>query len=108
MKQEIIFHNLVAFNGLMLTKRQWEIILKGCGCPKSHRFWRALRNRVLHRIQNSLYMLHISSVSEIEEAWDEYCIDNRLSVKAAYYKKKESSNSWGFGQVCVYNNCIFK
>lgn len=33
---------LSLFNNRTFTKRQWEVILKGCGCPKSAHFWTAL------------------------------------------------------------------
>lgn len=107
MKQEIIFHNLIGFNGFTLSKKQWEVILRGCECPKSYLFWRALRNNVLTKLQTNVYRLHISSMCDIEQVWNEYCEDNRAFVKAAYYKKKAQSN-WGFNQTIIYNNCTFK
>ena len=105
MKQEIIFHNLIDFNGLTFNKKQWETILKGCGAPKSFRFWSALRKSVMVKVQNNVYRLHITSMCEIEQAWNEYCTNNRASVKEVYYKKKAQS---GAGQVTIYNNCVFK
>lgn len=105
MKQEIIFHNLIDFNGLMFDKKQWETILKGCGAPKSSKFWSALRKNVMIKVQNNIYRLHITSMCEIDQAWNEYCINNRASVKEAYYKKKAQSE---VGQVCIFNNCVFK
>ena len=37
-----IVEALSLFNNRTFTKRQWEVILKGCGCPKSAHFWSAL------------------------------------------------------------------
>lgn len=57
------------------------------------------------KVQNNVYRLHITSMCEIEQAWNEYCTNNRASVKEVYYKKKAQS---GAGQVTIYNNCVFK
>ena len=50
--QEKVVERLSQFNNLSFTKKQWDIILKGCGCPKSSYFWAALRQDNLIKNNN--------------------------------------------------------
>lgn len=82
-----IVEKLSQFNNLSFTKKQWDIILKGCGCPKSSHFWRALRMHNLQRVQRLYTLLDIDSKS-FDTIWTNYCKSNRASVKKAYFKVK--------------------
>ena len=82
-----IVEKLSQFNNMSFTKKQWEIILKGCGCPKSCHFWKALRSNNLQRNQWMYTLVDIDSKT-IEMVWSLYCQANRASVKKAYDNKK--------------------
>lgn len=85
-KQDII-ENLSQFNNLSFTKKQWEIILKGCNCPKSCHFWRALRDNNLQKVGKLFILTDITSKS-FEIVWNTYCKLNRTGAKKTYDKKK--------------------
>ena len=84
---ENIVEKLSLFNNMSFTKKQWDIILKGCGCPKSCHFWSALRVHNLQRNQKLYTLLDIDSKS-FEIIWTAYCKSNKASVKKAYDKEK--------------------
>ena len=82
-----ITESLSQFNNMSFSKKQWNIILKGCEAPKSTKFWLALRRICLQK--NELqYMLIGISESTMREVWNLYCSMNRASTKKAYYKNK--------------------
>lgn len=62
-----IVEKLSQFNNMSFTKKQWKIILKGCGCPKSCHFWAALRenNLVFHSKMYTLIDMDIHSYAII-------------------------------------------
>ncbi len=82
-----IVERLSQFNNISLTKKQWEIILKGCGCPISAHFWTALRqnNLVKHQRIYTLVDIDIHSYAII---LDKYTTANRECVKRSYNKAK--------------------
>lgn len=82
-----IVEKLSQFNNLSFTKKQWDIILKGCGCPKSSHFWGALRTHNLQRNQRLYTLIDIDSKS-LDTVWTDYCKSNRASVRKAYFKSK--------------------
>lgn len=82
-----IVEKLSQFNNMSFTKKQWDIILKGCGCPKSSHFWGALRMHNLQRNQRLYTLLDIDSKS-FDTIWTNYCKSNRASVKKNYFKAK--------------------
>lgn len=82
-----IVEKLSQFNNMSFTKKQWEIVLKGCGCPKSSHFWAALRNNNLQRNQRMYTLIDIDTIS-FQTIWENYCIVNRTGVKKAYLKDK--------------------
>ena len=82
-----IVEKLSQFNNLSFTKKQWDIILKGCGCPKSAYFWMALKENNLQRCFRIYTLLDIDSAS-FDTIWNKYCELNRASVKKAYIKEK--------------------
>lgn len=84
---EDIVEKLSRFNNLSFTKKQWDIILKGCGCPKSCHFWTALRNKNLQKNQR-IYTLIDLNTESFNLIWENYCTMNRESVKKVYLKKK--------------------
>lgn len=84
---QIIAETLSLFNNRSFTKKQWEIIFKGCGCPKSAHFWRALKENNLQTYKRMYTLIDLNTES-FKKVWDKYCAINRESVKKAYYKNK--------------------
>ncbi len=82
-----IVEKLSQFNNLSFTKKQWDIILKGCGCPKSSHFWSALKMYNLQRNQRLYTLLNIDSKS-FDTIWINYCKSNRAGVRKNYFKMK--------------------
>ena len=85
--QETIVEKLSQINNVSITKKQWDIVLKGCSCPKSTYFWAALRQNNLIK-NNNIYTLVDIDYCSFLIIWEQYCINNRESVKRAYYKAK--------------------
>lgn len=85
-KQENIVEKLSLFNNLSFTKKQWEVIFKGCNCPKSTHFWAALRDRNMTKEQN-LYTLIDIDLKSFNIVWDNYCTKNRSHVRKNYKNK---------------------
>lgn len=86
-EQEIVVEKLSLFNNLSFTKKQWDVILKGCGCPKSAHFWSALRefNMVKKSKTYTLVDMDIHSYAVILE---KYSTTNKEAVKKSYNKAK--------------------
>lgn len=82
-----IVERLSLFNNISFTKKQWDIVLKGCGCPKSSHFWTALKRNNIQR-NNKLFTLVDINNKSFEEVWTLYCESNRASVMKTYYKEK--------------------
>lgn len=82
-----VVEKLSQFNNMSFTKKQWDIILKGCGCPRSCHFWAALRANNLQRNQRLYTLIDIDSKS-FDIIWADYCKSNRESVKKSYFKVK--------------------
>lgn len=82
-----IVEKLSQFNNLSFTKKQWDIILKGCGCPKSCHFWKALRESSMCKVQ-ALYTLVNINKESFDIIWTNYCKSNRESANKAYYRSK--------------------
>lgn len=82
-----IVEKLSQFNNLSFTKKQWDIILKGCGCPKSTHFWTALCKKNFQKSHRVYTLININSES-FSIIWEDYCLNNRASVKKAYLKNK--------------------
>lgn len=86
-KQTNIVEQLSQFNNLSFTKKQWDIILKGCGCPKSTHFWNALKKHCMWKASKQFMLTDINN-NTMDIIWKEYCENNRTSVKKAYNKAK--------------------
>lgn len=82
-----IVERLSQFNNMSFTKKQWEIILKGCGCPKSSHFWTALKQNNLVKYQR-IYTLVDMDIHSYAIILDQYNTANRMSVKKSYDKAK--------------------
>lgn len=82
-----IVERLSLFNNISFTKKQWDIILKGCGCPKSSHFWAALKTYNLQKNHRMFTLIDINAES-FDEVWTLYCKSNRASVKKSYDKEK--------------------
>lgn len=87
-----IVEKLSQFNNLSFTKKQWDIILKGCGCPKSPYFWNALRTHNLQRYQRIYTLIDIDNES-FDTIWTNYCDLNRANSKKAYFKTKAKNKA---------------
>ena len=85
--EKTIVEKLSQFNNMSLTKKQWGIILKGCGCPKSEHFWRALREHSLQK-NNRVFTLTDMTTESFKTVWNTYCKINRAGALKTYYKKK--------------------
>lgn len=97
-KTESIYNKLRLFVPFSATPAQWNVILKGAGCPNSCHFWKAFKTICLKEMDenflgylssHTIYMMNPEfNLEMFEKAWDEYCTANRASVKKVYYKKK--------------------
>ena len=85
--QLAVVERLSQFNNKSFTKKQWEIILKGCGCPKSTHFWTALKQNNLVKYQR-VYTLIDMDIHSYAIILDEYLTTNREYVKKSYNKAK--------------------
>lgn len=86
---EQILKNLMLFNNTIASKAEWNIIFRGCGCPKNTYFWKSMRdNDLLHLLRNGFYTLRNVDPETFQNVWNEYCVNNRASVKRVYDKKK--------------------
>lgn len=85
--QLAVVERLSQFNNKSFTKKQWEIILKGCGCPKSTHFWAALKQNNLVKYQRE-YTLIDMDIHSYAIILDEYLTTNREYVKKSYNKAK--------------------
>lgn len=82
-----IVERLSLFNNMSFTKKQWDIILKGCGCPKSSHFWTALKQNNLVKYQR-IYTLVDMDIHSYAIILDQYLTANRAYVKKSYDKAK--------------------
>lgn len=82
-----IVEKLSQFNNLSFTKKQWEIILKGCGCPKSPLFWAALRDNNMI-IDNRTFTLVDFTEESFDKVYKQYSITNVASATKAQRKRK--------------------
>lgn len=82
-----IVERLSQFNNLSFTKKQWDIILKGCGCPKSSHFWGALRKHNLVK-EHKYYTLVDIDTKSYERVYTAYSTYNTEAVMKAYNKRK--------------------
>lgn len=96
--QEIV-ESLSQFNNVKLSKKQWDIVLKGCGCPKSSLFWYALREHNLSK-EDRLYTLLNINEESFNKVWENYCIANRASAKKTYDKNKLRAQAKAKAQQC--------
>ena len=85
---EQIVEKLVLFNNTTLNRAQWDYILKSAGAPKNQFFWKALRDNCLFKNPGNTYTLQSLNSETFNKVWDEYCVNNRKSVKKVYDKKK--------------------
>lgn len=82
-----IIESLSLFNNLSFTKKQWDIILKGCGCPKSTHFWSALKQFCIVK-EGKFFTLVDLNAEIFANVWHAYCKVNRESVNKCYRKKQ--------------------
>lgn len=82
-----IVEKLSLFNNISFTKKQWDIVLKGCGCPKSCHFWTALKTCNIQK-DNRMFTLVDINMESFDKIWALYCEINRAGVKKSYDRKK--------------------
>lgn len=106
-----IVEKLSLFNNIELTRKQWEIILKGCGCPKSAHFWYSLRQENLVKSRNKYTLININTTSLIK-VWEQYNSLNNEYVKRSNEKAKKRQlaleRKSQFKGICFYmvNGCL--
>ena len=61
--QEKVVERLSQFNNRSFTKKQWDIILAGCGCPKSSHFWTALKQNNIVKYTKLFTLVNIDNNS---------------------------------------------
>lgn len=86
-QQEQVVERLSWFNNLSFTKKQWDIILKECGCPKSSHFWAALKRNNLVKYSKT-YTLVDMDIHSYAIILEEYNTANRTAMKKTYDKAK--------------------
>lgn len=96
-----IVERLSLFNNMSFTKKQWDIVLKGCGCPKSSHFWTALKTYNLQKNHRMFTLVDINAES-FDKVWALYCESNRTNVRKTYYKKKARERVNNFKGVTLY------
>lgn len=87
LNQIAIVERLSQFNNRSFTKKQWEIVLKGCGCPKSAHFWTAFKQNSLIK-HKRIYTLIDMDIHSYAIILDQYLTINRECVKKSYNKTK--------------------
>lgn len=90
--QKEIVDNLSLFNNRTNTKKQWDIIFKGCGCPKSTLFWNALKEKNLEKFKIAYTLFDINSTT-FNDIWERYCVANRAQAKKYYNKAKAKAKA---------------
>lgn len=85
--QEKVVERLSQFNNLSFTKKQWDIILAGCGCPKSSHFWTALKQNNMVKYTKLFTLVNIDNNS-FADVLRQYLTVNRENVKKSYDKAK--------------------
>lgn len=81
-----IVEKLSLFNNISFTKKQWEIVLKGCGCPKSVFFWNALKENNILKVNKNYTLININNTT-FPTIWERYCTTNRNNGKQYYNRK---------------------
>ena len=79
---------LSQFNNLCFTKKQWDIILGGCECPKSTHFWMALRHNNLLIKNCRRYTLVDVDINSLTKVYNQYKEANNNGVKKHIAKIK--------------------
>lgn len=82
-----VVESLSQFNNLVLTKKQWDIIFKGCNMPKSVHLWTAFRHYSLEKIGFN-YKLKPIDEQTIKAIYNMYSSINK-SAAAKHYKKQK-------------------
>lgn len=72
---------LLQFNNCSFTKKQWNIILNGCNCPKSAAFWMIFKNNC-EILDNNKYLLLNANEEKLQQIFQSY-----LEVSLSYTKK---------------------
>lgn len=87
-----IADKLSLFNNITMSLTQWNIVLKGCGCPNAGYLKQVLRERVLKKTTNGYTLTGINQES-FAHIWEEYCTRNRASVQKVYDRAKAKAQA---------------
>ena len=88
MERQEISEKLAIFNNISLSKRQWDIILPACGCPKTSHFWTALRKLgFMRKEKHNCYTLIDMNLEALNNTWELYLTYNRYNVNKSHKKK---------------------
>lgn len=87
-KLQKVVERLSQFNNLCFSKKQWDLILNGCECPKSTHFWMALRHHNLLIKNNKKYTLIDVDINSITKVYTSYKEANSKGVKKHLAKVK--------------------
>lgn len=81
-----IVEKLSLFNNRTFTRKQWEIVMEGCGCPKSSHLWTALRATCLQKYKR-VYTLCDLNTESFTKVMEDYSSRNKSAVSLNYKKK---------------------
>lgn len=100
-KLQKIAEKLSLFNNLSFTKKQWETILKGCGCPTSPHLWTSLRRNNLVREKKFFTLIEMDSEA-YTRIYNEYLEANNQCVRKHTAKVKARKKAESFKSFSVY------
>lgn len=114
-KKQQTIELLSKFNHRTFKRDQWDIILNGCGCPKTGQFWMALRNICMSKEicfgNTSTYKLEATK-EDFENVWKEYSdLSSKYTKtynnkKEAKQKAMESVKRMSKIQMYIVNGCV--
>lgn len=97
---EIIFERLSEFIGVTLSKEQWNIVLMGCGLPKTPYFWKIFSKLCLTKFGKYIFKLSFTEENlkhVIEYYEEEICISKELlelNKRKRELEQKMKDNGW--------------
>lgn len=99
--KEKMVERLSIFNHRSFTKKQWDIILEGCGCPKSAYFWNALKKNNLIK-DTILYRLVGLNSETFGKIYEDYCKVNRANNSRHTARKKAQEKCRSFKGMTLF------
>lgn len=96
-----IVENLSLFNNRTFTRKQWDLILKACGCPQSAQFWQALRTNNLERYKLAYTLVDLNEES-FNKVIEEYLEAARTSMRKSKAKAVAKAKARACKGVTLY------